>query len=141
MAKPIAINTGIAFAFPDVCLTPAPPSSPIPIPYPNIAMLDQASGVTDQGGKEVLIGPGCNYALLMDSEVCTSTGDEAGSAGGVKSGGIKGTCKVVMASGTVVYGSGSEEKGLARFTDTTEQNAGNAVGMVMSAFPTVLVGD
>ena len=139
MAKPVAINMGIAFAFPDVCLTPAPPSSPIPIPYPNIAMLDQASGVTDQGGKEVLIGPSSNYALLMDSEVSASTGDEVGSSGGAKSGGTKGACKVVLASVTVVYGSG--EKGLARFTDTTEQNDGNAAGMLMSAFPTVLVGD
>jgi Domain of unknown function (DUF4150) len=139
LAKPIAINMGIAFAFPDVCLTPAPPSAPVPIPYPNIAQLDQATGITDQDNKEVLIGPGGNYALLMDSEVSTSTGDEAGSSGGVKSGGTKGACKIVMASNTVVYG--ADQKGLARFGDTTEQNDGNAVGVVLSAFPTVLVGD
>ena len=125
---------GIAFAFPDVCNTPTP-GGPVPIPYPNIAQLDQAQNVADQ----LLIGPAEYKALLVDSEVSTSSGDEAGSAGGVKSGGIKGACKITQGSGSVVYG--SEEKGIARFGDATDQNGGNATGMVLSAFPTVLVGD
>ncbi|MFC1501891.1 PAAR-like domain-containing protein [bacterium] len=32
-----ARNRGLALCFPDVCKTPAPPSPPISIPYPNIA--------------------------------------------------------------------------------------------------------
>ena len=64
MSQPIAIDQGIAFAFPDVCNTPAPPSAPIPIPYPNIAMLSDANPKTDESGKELLIGPNGNYALL-----------------------------------------------------------------------------
>jgi carboxyl-terminal processing protease len=36
----IACNkgAGMNMGFPDVCLTPAPPGPPVPIPYPNIAM-------------------------------------------------------------------------------------------------------
>lgn len=139
MSRPIAIDQGIAFAFPDVCNTPAPPSSPIPIPYPNIAMLSDASPKTDASDKELLIGPNSNYALLQGSTVDTSTGDEAGSAGGVANGGkIKGKCEITTASTTVLYG--PEGKGIARFMDPTTQNDQNAVGMVLSAFPQVLVG-
>jgi superfamily II DNA helicase RecQ len=39
---------GVCFAFPDVCLTPAPPAPPIPIPYPNIGQVSSASK-TDAG--------------------------------------------------------------------------------------------
>ena len=138
MSKPIAPATGIAFAFPDICKTPTP-GGPVPIPYPNIAQLDQAQNVADQ----LLIGPSSYKALLVDSEVPTSSGDEAGSVGGVKSNGIKGACKITQGSGSVVYGPG--KKGIARFGDTTDQNivggVANATGMVLSAFPTVLVGD
>ncbi len=139
MPKPIAPAMGVAFAFPDVCKTPAPPGPPVPIPYPNIAQLNQASGITDAGGKEVLVGPAGRHVLLKDSEVAVSSGDEAGSAGGVISGKIKGKCKIVQASTSVVYG--PNKLGLARFLDPTDQNEGNAQGMVLSAFPTVLVGD
>jgi carboxyl-terminal processing protease len=31
-------GAGMSQGFPDVCLTPAPPGPPVPIPYPNIAM-------------------------------------------------------------------------------------------------------
>ncbi|MCP4428754.1 MAG: DUF4150 domain-containing protein [Chloroflexi bacterium] len=134
MSRPVAIAKGVAFAFPDVCDTPAPPSSPVPIPYPNIAQLDQADAVTDESDKELLVGSSGDYVLLFEAEVSSSTGDEAGSAGPTK-----GPCKITQASQSVVYG--PDEKGLVRFLDPTEQNDGNAVGMVLSAFPTVLVGD
>jgi hypothetical protein len=137
MGRPVAPASGIAFAFPDVCLTPAPPSSPVPIPYPNIAQLSSASGVSDEGGRELLVGG--THVLLMGSTVDTSSGDEAGTSGGVKSGSFGGACEIVQASGSVLYG--GDGKGIARFADQTEQNDGNAVGLVMSADPTVLVGD
>ena len=139
MVQPIAPTQGIAFAFPDVCKTPAPPGPPVPIPYPNIAQLDQATGITDESNKELLVGPSGLHVLLLDSEIATSTGDEAGSVGGVSSGTIKGKCKVTKASGSVVYG--SNKKGIARFMDTTTQNNDNATGIVLGAFPLVLVGD
>ena len=136
MGQPIAPTKGIAFAFPDVCLTPAPPGPPVPLPYPNIADLSTATKISDSGGG-LLVGG--DPVLLLDSEVATSTGDEAGSSGGVTSGSIKGKCVVAQASGTVLYGSGG--KGIARFMDQTTQNNQNAQGMVLSAFPTVLIGD
>lgn len=137
--KPIAPAVGIAFAFPDVCKTPAPPGSPVPIPYPNIAQLSDADAVTDESNKELLIGPGSFYVLLKGAVIETSTGDEAGSAGGVKSSKTKGKCEIVQASSSVKYG--PDGKGLVRFMDATTQNDGNASGFVMGAFPTILVGD
>jgi len=70
-------SSGIASAFPDVCKTPAPPApSPIPIPYPNISK----SSDTSKGSKKVKMDG--NSIMLKDSEFSTSTGDEAGTAGG-----------------------------------------------------------
>jgi Domain of unknown function (DUF4150) len=138
MAKPIAPAKGIASAFPDVCKTQVGPAQ-VPLPYPNVAQLSQANSVTNASGKEVLVGPGGDYVLLLDAQVDRSTGDEAGSIGGVKSGGVKGQCRLVQASQSVIYG--PQEKGIVRFLDRTEQNDGNAQGLVLSAFPRVLVGD
>ena len=131
MGLPICPTQGIAFAFPDVCNTPSP-GGPIPLPYPNIAQLADATGVADQ----LLLGPSSLKAVLQDSSIPTSSGNEAGSLGGVSSGVIKGECKVTMASATVLYGG----KGIARLSDMTRQNKQNAVGQLLGAFPTVLVG-
>ncbi|MEO0558954.1 MAG: PAAR-like domain-containing protein, partial [Bacteroidota bacterium] len=68
-------SNGITIAFPDVCKTPAAPS-PIPIPYPNIAM----SSDTAKGTKKVKMDG--NPICVKDSNFKMSTGDEAGSAGG-----------------------------------------------------------
>jgi len=69
---------------PDVCKTPSP-GGPVPIPYPNIAM---SSDLAD-GSKTVKIEG--NSAALSASNLKTSTGDEAGTAGGgIISGKIKG---------------------------------------------------
>jgi hypothetical protein len=144
MSKPAAIAKGIAFAFPDVCLTPAPPAPPVPIPYPNIAQLDQAQPVSDAGGKELLVGSGGDHALLLNGEISSSSGDEAGSVGGVVSHIVQGKCILAQGSLTVLYG--PEGRGLVRFLDQTQQNVSpanlaNAQGVVLSAVPTVLVGD
>ena len=134
MAQPVAIADQIAFAFPDVCLSPAPPSSPVPIPYPNTAQLAQASNTSADGGAGVFAGG--TAILVEDSEVATSSGDEAGVNGGVTSGVNMGPCRMSTFSSSVfIHG-----KAVVRFGDTTEQNDGNAVGSVLSAFPTVLVG-
>lgn len=130
MGQPICPAKGIAFAFPDVCLTPSP-GGPVPIPYPNIAQLADATGVATDlqvGGTEVLV---------KGSKVSSSSGDEGGTAGGgVSSGMIQGEMEVTSGSGTVLCGG----KGVARFGDPTTQNTGNAVGTLLGAFPTVLVG-
>jgi uncharacterized Zn-binding protein involved in type VI secretion len=126
MGQPICPMQGIAFAFPDVCDTPTP-GGPVPIPYPNIAQLADAEDVAD----ELLLGGSSAKAILEGSRIATSTGDEGGSAGVTK-----GACEVTGGSSTVLYGG----KGIARFGDATSQNAENAVGTLLGAFPTVLVG-
>lgn len=131
MGKPIATKTGICFAFPDVLKTPTP-SGDVPIPYPNIAQLSSADGASEDvkaGGKEV---------ILESSEISSSSGGEAGVSGGVKeSGAHLGACTFSEYSETVK----ANGKGIVRQFDQTEQNDGNATGMVMVGNPSVLVGD
>lgn len=81
-------SQGTTVAFPDVCKTPSP-AGPVPIPYPNIAR----SADTAQGSSTVTVegSPVC----LKDSHFSTSTGDEAGTAGGVASGKTKGKAEFV----------------------------------------------
>jgi hypothetical protein len=77
-------SDGTVAGFPDVCLTPGP-SGPVPVPYPNIAKSDSLK----DGSKSVTINgaPVC----LSSSRLGTSTGNEAGTAGGgVASGKTKG---------------------------------------------------
>lgn len=138
MSQPIAPAKGIAFAFPDVCMTPVPLAL-LPVPYPNVAQLDQATGITNIQDKELVVGSDRVHVLLKDSEIPTSSGDEAGSSGGVKSRKIKGRCIIISASQSVLYG--PNKQGIARFMDQTQQNDENTYGVVLSAFPTVLVGD
>jgi hypothetical protein len=81
--KPIATRGGgQAFAFPDVCKVPAPPAPPVPVPFPNIAMLSQADSSTCSENVRVLNQP----VITVESEVPRSMGDEAGTAMGVVSG-------------------------------------------------------
>tara|TARA_R110001599_G_scaffold185680_1_gene379946 strand:+ start:38983 stop:39399 length:417 start_codon:yes stop_codon:yes gene_type:complete len=71
---------GQCLGVPDVCLTPAPPAPPVPIPYPNIGMVNQAKKTSSKvkfAGKEV---------VTKKSEISRSSGDEAGVNKGVVSG-------------------------------------------------------
>lgn len=101
-------------AAPDVCKTPSP-SGPIPLPYPNVAMsADLQMGTTTV---EVESQP----VAVKDSMFATSTGDEAGVAGGIVSGIIKGAAKFVNYSMDVKF----EGKNVARLGDPMTMN-GNA---------------
>jgi uncharacterized Zn-binding protein involved in type VI secretion len=104
-------SDGIATAFPDVCKTPSP-AGPIPIPYPNIAQ----SKDTAQGSKNVKIDG--VPVMLQGSNFSMSTGDEAGSAGGVVSNGIKGKAEFVNYSFDVKI----EGKNVPRLGDMMLQN-------------------
>ncbi len=128
MAKPIAVAKNIAFAFPNVCNT-STPGGPVPIPYPNIAQLSDATPVSNTG-KELLVGG--THVIVEDSVVATSSGDEPAIPGT-----NSGKCEMTEYSGSVFYNG----KGIVRFADQTSQNNGNAVGMVLSAEPSVMVGD
>lgn len=72
--------SGVYFAIPDVCLTPAPPGPPIPIPYPNTAQLASTSNAVEK----VLIEN--KETVVEGAKVPSSSGDEAGKNGGVVSG-------------------------------------------------------
>ncbi len=108
-------SSGVATAFPDVCKTPSP-AGPIPIPYPNIAQ----STDTAQGSKKVQ-ADGCSV-MLQGSNFSQSTGDEAGSAGGVASNCIKGKAEFIMYSFDVQI----EGKSVPRMADLMLQNKQSA---------------
>nr|WP_298248525.1 DUF4150 domain-containing protein [uncultured Halomonas sp.] len=130
MSKPIAHTEGICMAFPDMLKTPTP-SGPIALPYPNIAQLSEAQEASPDvkaGGKAV---------ITETSYIKTSTGGEAGTAGGITSGTFNQKCTFSEFSATVK----ANGKGIVRQLDQTCQNNDNAQGFVMAGFPTVLVGD
>ena len=70
---------GMCLAFPDVCLTPVL-GVPVPIPYPNIAQVSNASDTVDK----VVIEN--KETVVESSKISSSMGDEAGVQGGVTSG-------------------------------------------------------
>jgi len=109
-------SNGMAIAFPDVCKTPAPPAPPVPIPYPNVAQ----SSDTAKGSKKVKADG--NPIMLDGSNFSTSTGDEAGSVGGVVSNVTKGKAEFVMYSFDVKV----EGKNTPRLGDLMLQNKGSS---------------
>lgn len=107
---------GQNFAFPDVCLTPAPPAPPIPVPYPNIAMPNQAkkaSAKVKMKGKKV---------LTKKSEVSRSMGDEAGVNKGVASGMNMSKVSYTKCSSKVKI----QGQGCAHHTSMTAHNGSSA---------------
>ena len=107
---------GQCFALPDVCLTPAPPAPPVPVPYPNTGMVNQAKKTSTKvkfAGKEV---------VTIKSEMSRSMGDEAGLNKGVMSG---------MNMGKVSYKKGSSKikiqgQDCVHLTSMTGHNGSNA---------------
>src|SRR5262245_49735481 len=85
---------GQCFAFPDVCNVPSP-GGPVPTPFPNTPECRNADGTVDT----VLIGN--KEAVVETSRIPTSTGNEAGTGGGVVSGVIRGPATFRTASAKV----------------------------------------
>ncbi len=108
-------SNGMVSFMPDVCKTPAPPAPPVPIPYPNIAM----SQDTAQGSTSVKVEG--NPIMLRGSNFSKSTGDEAGSVGGVASNTIKGMAEFINYAFDVKV----EGKSVARLTDLMLGNKGS----------------
>lgn len=98
-------------ALPDVCKTPMP-AGPTPVPYPNVArdadLADGAKHVTIEG----------NPVALESSKLKQSSGDEAGTLGGVVSGKNRGKMTWGTSSPDVLV----EGKGVIRFADLTHHN-------------------
>jgi hypothetical protein len=84
--------------FPDVCLTPAPPAPPVPIPYPNTA--SGAMGVP--AVYNVLFS--CAPAHNMGTSVPLTNGDNVGVGTGVASGTVMGPARPITAAFTVLVG-------------------------------------
>lgn len=108
---------GTDMAFPDVCMTPAAPS-PIPVPYPNIAMGPMAI-------------PNCPTVLIMGGPVHNlattipmTNGDNAGVLLGVASGTVMGPSRHTTGANTVLF----HGMPATRLTSTTLQNSTNAMG-------------
>ncbi|MBJ6759811.1 DUF4150 domain-containing protein [Myxococcaceae bacterium JPH2] len=123
-------SNGTTVAVPDVCKTPSP-GGPIPIPYPNVAR----SADTAKGSKSVEVEG--NPLCLKDSNFSTSTGDEAGTAGGgVASSKTKGKAEFVNYSFDVKV----EGKNVARAMDLMLHNDKNTPPAPLIQPPVVGLG-
>jgi len=122
---------GITSAFPDVCKTPSP-AGPVPIPYPNVA---KSSDTAD--GTSTVKCDG-NPVCVKDSNFQTSTGDEAGSAGGgVVSNKTKGKAEFVNFSFDVKF----DGKNVARALDLMLHNDKNTPPFPVVQGPVVAMGE
>ncbi len=111
-------TSGMSTVMPDVCKTPSP-GGPVPIPYPNIAK----SSDTAKGPKSVTIEG--KMPAVKGAQYQTSTGDEAGSAGGgVMSSSTKGPAEFMMYSFDVKF----EGKNVCRLGDPLFHNKKNTMG-------------
>ena len=108
---------GMSIVFPDVCKTPTP-AGPIPIPYPNIGMASD----TSSGPKKVKTDG--KMPMAKGAKYSKTTGDEAGSAGGVVSSSTKGPAEFMMYSFDVKL----EGKNACRMGDPLFHNKKNIMG-------------
>jgi len=118
---PASTKAGGQFMTPgptDACKTPTP-GGPVPMPYPNIAMLTQANAGTCSSKVKI-----CNQKVATkDTEITMSSGDEAGTAGGgVVSNRFKGPAKITKGSSKVKI----EGKPCAHLTVMAGMNGSNA---------------
>ena len=122
-------SMGMSMAFPDVCLTPAPPAPPMPIPYPNIAM----SSDTARGS--MMVKCDGNPICLKDSNFSISTGDEPGVNFGVASGRVKGMAEFVNFSFDVKV----EGKNVPRAFDLMLHNNKNTPPFPVIQMPIIVI--
>lgn len=113
---------GKCIGFPDTCLTPSPPGSPVGVIYSNTAHPSNGSRATT---KVFVHGM---PALTLASRIPMSSGDEAGVKGGIVSGTHMDEMEFSMSSQTVKL----EGNPAVRLGDSTKHNSGNAIGNVLS---------
>lgn len=104
--------------FPDVCKTPAPPAPPVPIPYPNIGQ----SSDTSQGPSSVKTDG--QMPMVKGAKYARSSGDEAGTIGGVASNVNMSECEFMMYSFDVKF----EGNNVCRMGDPLFHNKKNIMG-------------
>lgn len=100
---------------PDVCKTPTP-GGPVPMPYPNIALLTQADSGTCSRKVKILN----KKTATKITEITMSSGDEAGTVGGVKSNTFKGSALFKKGSSKVKV----EGNQIVHHTSMISQNGG-----------------
>ena len=108
---------GMSVVFPDVCNTPSS-AGPVPIPYPNIG---QSSDTI--AGPVTVTADSC-MPMTSAAQYAKSSGDEAGSVGGLMSGRFMGPCQFISYSFDVMF----EGQNVCRLGDTLTHNGRNAVG-------------
>ena len=108
---------GMSIAFPDVCQI-STPVGPVPIPFPNIA---QASDTSD--GPESVTCDG-EMPMVKGAKYSKSTGDEAGSIGGLISGVTRDAAEFMLYSFDVKF----EGSGVCRMGDMLFHNNKNTLG-------------
>jgi len=108
---------GMSIVSPDVCKTPAAPS-PIPVPYVDIG---QATD-TSEGPTTVKVDG--EMPMVKGAKYARSSGDEAGTVGGVISGVNMGECEYLMYSFDVKF----EGKNVCRLGDQLFHNKKNICG-------------
>lgn len=114
-----------AIAVTDVCKTPTP-GGPVPMPYPNIAMLNMANPSTTVKNVVVLGMPACN----VKTETTLSNGDEVGVNMGIVSNKIMGPCTFKTSSQKVKFG-GKPAVHVTCQTGHNGKSNPNAMGSVM----------
>ncbi|HSN98336.1 MAG TPA: PAAR-like domain-containing protein [Candidatus Nanopelagicales bacterium] len=113
---------GVCFAMPDVCLTPAPPAPPIPVPYPNMAQMAAAQNAVTK----VLVEN--KETIAEGARIPNSSGDEAGVNGGVSSGTVMGPVEAKTFSSKVFF-AGRKAVMLTSVTAHNGTSANIPVGM------------
>ncbi|MCL4729884.1 MAG: DUF4150 domain-containing protein [Planctomycetes bacterium] len=108
---------GMCMGMPDVCLVPAPPAPPVPTPFPNIAQCATANAGTCAMTVKLSNMP----AIVQNSMIPMSNGDEAGVNGGVMSGMNMGPATFKMGSMKVKFAG----KPACHLTSMVGQNGSN----------------
>lgn len=109
---------GTDTGFPDVCLTPAVPS-PVPVPYPNIAM--GAMAIPNCPTIMMMAAPAHNLGTIIPM----TNGDNAGVLLGVASGTVMGPSRHLTGAFTVLLNG----MPATRLSSTSLQNSTNCPGV------------
>ncbi len=108
---------GMSIVFPDVCKTPTP-GGPVPIPYPNIGK----SADTTQGPATVTTDG--SMPMVKGAIYAMTSGDEAGSVGGVMSSTVKAPAEFMTYSFDVKF----EGNNVCRLNNSLFHNKKNTMG-------------
>lgn len=121
---------GMDLGFPDVCLTPSPAGTPVPVPYPDIAMGPTA--IPSQPKVLFMCAPAHNLLTITP----LTNGDNGGVATGVASGTVMGPSRHLTGSfTTLVVGMPA-----TRMTSVALQNSTNCPGVrIVPSQPKVIV--